>query len=360
MWSCIMKLAVFPVTKDIAALVRHSDFLQKYKSIHFISPPGLIKEGSDLSEVDFGIPTGIMITNDLPAALADSDSILLSYSEHVIDPIVYLNVTELAREKKKSILFTSELLEYLGEKYELQETDAIIDSQPEQFGDEDKLDEHLYRIPVPVVAVAGIGFNCDKFSIQMKLNSYFKTEGYKVLCFGSNALSPLAGINSFPKCAISSNLGIKQRILAFNHHVYDTALKENPDLIIIGVPGGIMECNPRLFEFWEEIPLIVFSALEVDASVISLYSYPYSNNFFEEIMKTCRYKYGFLPTVYNICNMDYDFSTESERNIFSRIPRDAFLKKIFSKIEKNKFNVLSTELVGNDEMMFRKILAELE
>ena len=58
--------------------------------------------------------------------------------------------------------------------------------------------------------------------------------------------------------------------------------------------------------------------------------------------------------------MDYDFSTESERNILSRIPRDAFMKKIFSKIEKNKFNVLSTELVGNDEIMFRKILAELE
>ena len=117
-------------------------------------------------------------------------------------------------------------------------------------------EEKLLEIPVPCVVVLGTGRRTGKFDLQLNLRNVFQQAGYSVTQFGSKEYSSLFGFDPLPQFLF--DLGSqREKILAFNHLVYETVKRDNSDVVLLGVPGGIMPINPFEFDEYGELAFLM-------------------------------------------------------------------------------------------------------
>ena len=82
-----------------------------------------------------------------------------------------------------------------------------------------------------------IAFNVD---VQMDLRDKLIESGYKLTQIGSKNYCEFLGFHSFPMFMLDHNdYSERERIIGFNKYIRMLYMLENPDLIIIGVPGGV-------------------------------------------------------------------------------------------------------------------------
>lgn len=217
------------------------------------------------------------------------------------------NILSLIKEaavQKKEIVCTRKISEY--EKLLIKDFEIKF-SLYDDFKNHN--DFEIFDIDKPIIFIVSQYDKMDKMNIEFEIRKSFLEKGYRVSQVMSRLEANLFGIKSFDNL-FEKNISNKEKILSINHCIKELEVRENSDVIIVGIPGGAMSFSRKVVEdFGEEITLITKS-ISPDCTIMSFPYYPDVYNykvFFEYMLE----KYNIYVDYFNICNKIID-SSESE------------------------------------------------
>lgn len=185
------------------------------------------------------------------------------------------------------------------------------------------------KLETPVIFVAGVTPYTEKFHVQLALRKRLLDNGYKVSQIGSKEYSGLFGLHSYP-LFMSEPMDNTKRILLFRKYVKYIEQKEQPDIIVIGIPGGIMGINRKHHFDFGMTAYMVSQAVEPDYVIMNmLYGQNYTKGQLEEINQCCKYKLNFEVDSFHLSNSFFDpASLKSEQLIFIKVGNKKYLNRI--------------------------------
>ena len=282
------KATIYPYSKDDIQLFRYTSLLGEIQPIYAVSPSGWGLCGKDATALDGGIPSGIIITEDLNSALQNSELLIIASFEEYVGyegnfsdtlktailykiPFILLSLPKTPEQQK-----ALEKAKQLGLLHWAPEQDcrSIIVTA--------KGKEHCESLKSPVTIIVGQGPYTGKFETQLGMREELIKRGCKVSQIGSRPYCELFGFHSFPSFMFSKELDETQKIIAFNHFVKQIEIKEEPDIFIVGVPGGIMPVFEKAHNNYGMLHVEVSAAVEPDSVIYNLYTNTYSTHYYEK------------------------------------------------------------------------------
>ncbi len=207
----------------------------------------------------------------------------------------------------------------------------IIDIRVEEKIDIEKLDaiSEEQKICIPVIFVVGITSYTEKFHVQLTLRKHLLDSGYKVSQIGSKQYSNIFGFHSYPSF-MSETIDNTKKILLFRKYVKCIEQQEQPDIIVIGIPGGIMGANRKHHFDFGITAYMVSHAVEPDYVIMNmLYNPNYTEEQLEEINQTCIHKFNWRIDSFHLSNSLLDpASLKSEILKFIKIGDKMYLHKV--------------------------------
>lgn len=310
------KLGVYPFNLEFSPVLRHHGLLERFFINELISPKGWGYCSKDAGICDGGGSTGVTVIEDFNAAMDSCDSVMF------IDSIFRINFEKniygkilKAIDSRKNIEIaakldagTRERLIGLCAAKGVSFTDHCRRKEKEGFiiNKGGIYPEILYKVRAPVIFVLGLTERTNKFEIQLSMREHLTAMGYKVSQVGTRPYCELLGFHSFPDFMTASSVPETQKIVLFNRYVKWIEENENPDVIIIGIPGGIMAFNDELTNRFGILAYEVSQALTPDFSILSLLLENYHQDFFDSIFNNAKYRLGFEIDCYNLANVRID------------------------------------------------------
>ncbi|MCT4625460.1 TIGR04066 family peptide maturation system protein [Halodesulfovibrio sp.] len=285
------KTLVYPFDKHFAVMLRKKNILATQCDFtELVSPAGWGLSGLDAGMVDFGSTCGIIVHADFNEALRRVDTVFFTESDHMIDKeTLILPKIKLSIEKNKNIICALELTEseckllastakengvvftYCRDNQQRNQIDLISEEQL-----------LLRTINTPVVMVLGTIEDVGKFTAQVSFAEYLQDIGYKVSVIGSRGWSHLICEHSVPSFMFDKNYHEHEKVVLFNNFVKKIELEEKPDVIIIGVPGGLIQMSQQQTNRFGITAFEMINAVPPDATFISTYCEKYTK---EHILK---------------------------------------------------------------------------
>lgn len=308
------KAMVYPYDREFASVLRHQNLICDYEITAAITPNGWGLNGKDASCVDGGQPLDIIVDNDFKNLIGKCDALILSnsvlkldFKESVYPKIMY------AVEHGKRIISTAK---FGSKEIEMIEKvcvnkDGIFVQYPlskdyENYIYADKIE--IQEIKTPVIFALGVGENTHKFEIQLSLRENLISMGYKVSQVGSRNYCELFDFHSFPKFMFSREYSETEKIKLFNNYIKNIENTENPDVIIIGLPGAIMRINNLDTYDFGVLAFEVSQAVKSDAAILSILYEDYLPTFFEKIAQEIKYKFACDVSCFNYVNSKIDWN----------------------------------------------------
>ena len=159
----------------------------------------------------------------------------------------------------------------------------------------------LYEIPVPVIFVLSLYEDLDKFALQIALRKILCEESVSVSQIGTRQYCERFGFHSFPAFMFENELTAEEKVLAFNHYVYQMVVEENTDAIIIGIPGAYTKLNLSYPMKFGILPYLVSQAIVPDYAVMcTFYAEFPDDTFWKTISQSCSYKLGFHIDIFHM------------------------------------------------------------
>jgi peptide maturation system protein (TIGR04066 family) len=307
------KTMVYPYNLKISPIVRHRDLLENHQIVSLVSPEGWGMTGKDASLADNGEKLGITIRSDFEACLDLCDTVLFCQSVHTLDYETVIKPKILkAIQLKKDIIITipleKEEVEYISQQVLSNNLNfeyyGHMNCKPDNYIGDKKV--RIYDIETPVIFVMGMGGRTNKFEIQLSLRENLLKMGYNVSQIGSRGYCELFGFHSFPDFMYSDKITESNKILLFNHFVKNIEKTESPDLIVIGIPGGIMPINDTVTNNFGILSYEVSQAVVPDLAVFGCHCEQYNKEYFTEIKKLIKYKFNSNIECFCIANSIID------------------------------------------------------
>ena len=270
--------------------------LTDYDSIFAVSPRSWGYYGKDTSAVDGGDFTGVTVTDDFETVINSCDAVLLDIDDR-LPAASYASKIELCKRLGKHMI---------SHKYACRSASCSGDEGNEQSGFEnaksvDDINKRLYTINTPVICIYGLGERCNKFDIQLSLRKLFMNEGYRVSQLGSKWYSNVCGFSSLPEFLFDDH-SYENKIFWLNSYVKRIVTDEDPDIMIIGVPGGIMPMTNHTVNHFGELSGVISMAVRPDINVLSIYASEYSDAALLNITDILKYKSGCPVEYINMAN----------------------------------------------------------
>ena len=150
---------------------------------------------------------------------------------------------------------------------ELSHLEALQDTFANSFKAQS---DSFYEVNAPVIVVAGLSPNTNKFDTQVIFRNAFVEKGYKVSSIASNSLGSIIGMHSMPLPLFSNSVSFPNKVQIFKEYIGAIDYQESPDLIIVGVPGGIMPHNNKITNYFGEFAKVITSAVQVDVAILTI------------------------------------------------------------------------------------------
>lgn len=236
-----------------------------FKAVKLISPKGW---GYQNSEVYDG-KEYIMVEDDFTSALEAVSCVWFVQDAmfKLPDELLQRCLSQ-AVEKKKKIIFTR-----YGKSYEkaISKIPRDLNITPEKETNKQEYmtgDQNYFEINVPVISVIGTSENCGKFFVQVVIKNELERMGYKVASISTRGDTEILGMHSFPDFMNDKSFHETEKILSYNYLVKQISVKEKPDVILIGIPGGAL---PYSYHKHNDFGLRLFeisSAIHSDYTVL--------------------------------------------------------------------------------------------
>jgi len=284
--SC--KIAIFPIDHQTVTFARYA-YLGEYKPIALVSPDLCVMDGSDISKLDGGKTANILLHANYHQKISECDIVYFMNSESVLDITIYKELITYAKQLNKKVIVSDKVHLLLKDSENLNKD--LISASP-----------NLLTIDAPIISVLTAGEKCGQPQTEFSLGEYFRGQGYEVLQIGTQEYSNLLGCLNLPSFLFDKTIQIQDKILMFNRFIYKAFKKEEPDVIIVGVPCPIMKYNDDILNGLGIFPFIIQSAIQSDVGIINLnyqeYSYEYLNN----LMLFCKYRLNIETKYFGVSN----------------------------------------------------------
>lgn len=349
------KVLVYPYDLEFCAVIRHKELLKDYEVAALVSPRGWGMTGKDAATADNGDELGIMVSNDFEGNLDLCDTVLFCESVRALEfESVLMPKILKALEHKKNIIMTIPLDR---EKYDLVSQKCAesgvdfkcfgVAREPENFEEIPTQSEIMYDMGTPVIFVLGMGERTNKFEVQLSLRDNIEKMGYKVSQVGTRQYCELLGFHSIPSFMYSKKISETNKIVLFNHFIKSIEMEEKPDLIIIGIPGGVMAYTNKLTNRFGVLAYEICQAVTPDSAVLACHYDEPSNDFFINLKESIRYKLGCIINCFSIANTIFDWNNSKDWSKISYLSVtskfvDENMRKFIPKGEAF-FNVLNTK-----------------
>lgn len=332
------KLLVYPFNKETCPLVRYRKMLREYELVAAVPEKGYGWEGKDVCELDGGEPTGFVLSESLSREMERCDAVFLN--------VYNQKYSEVEASEYKSIVqgFSKELL--------TPTTDIITET-----GEELQPDTKLKAITVPVIMVMGLGENCQKFDIQLGLRDTFIKAGYKVLQFGTKSYSSLFGFDAIPK---APEVPLWKKVYLYNKLFWGKCESEKPDVIVIGVPGGVMPISSVFHEMFGETALSLAFAARPDISLLSYYFTLPTQKYFDLHKKFMRFRFCAGNLFFHASNTNHILDNDMGRQSYLTLKSEAVLEKL-SQHDKSLSSQLFNSLIQQSSVeAYRNVVQKLQ
>ncbi|MCX7921472.1 MAG: TIGR04066 family peptide maturation system protein [Clostridia bacterium] len=346
-------LMVYPFDFQSSPILRHSKLLQAYNITAVITPNGWGMNGKDAGIADGGSNIGITIDRDFEGKLDSCDTVLFTEASALLDfnMFIYPKMQK-AIEAGKNIICLIDIDRAVVE--ELQEACDCKGVYFKRFSPSEDLKVYnrqntqlnmLMDIDVSVIFVLGMSERMQKFEIQVALRENLINAGYSVSQIGTRHYCEIFGFHSFPKFMYSCSIAEADKIIMFNHFLKQIERDENPDVIIVGIPGGIMPLNNKFTNNFGILAYEISNAVTPDASILSTLYDEYRPEHFEELITAIKYKLGVDIDCFNYSNIKFDWEAS---NVHSKMmyltSESSFIdgkKKNYSTLSTPVYNVLN-------------------
>lgn len=361
---------IYPYDLECCPIVRHKKIIKEYEIVALVSPRGWGMTGKDGGTADYSSKMGLVISSDFEGNLSLCDTVLFCKSDKPLDfeSIVMPKISQ-AIEAKKNIIISSsikkELFDIISRKCAQNGVDfkyfgTLIKQQ--EFQEIPHEGEFIHDIATPVIFVMGIGERTNKFEVQLSLRENIRKMGYIISQIGSREYCELLGFHSFPVFMYNKEISETNKIVLFNHYVKRIEMEENPDLIIIGVPGGIMPYNNNLTNRFGVLAYELSQAVTPDSTIFSCHYNEYLEEYFIKMVESVRSRLGCKVNCFNISNVVFDWNNSKEWRKESYISLDSEYvdKKMqdYAAYNQSIFNVLNHKDAQKMSEYIVNILAE--
>lgn len=347
---CKPKAVIYPYDNESSFLFKYNQLNVKFDAVGAVAPKGWGFTDKDIGEISGGEQIGVKVKSSFKHCCEYFDTIVIVDSYMELDfNIVYDAIIEEVKKGKNLIC-----LKKLKEKdyQSLLDICKSSDSNFEYFkGNEWAIDsstfsENLLDLKVPIIFIVGVAQRTGKFDLQLALSKEIQKYGYRVSQIGTKNFSEVFGFHSFPDFIFSSTINETIKILMFNRYVKTIELNEKPDVVIIGIPGGILPINKEFTENFGIYAYLVSQAVKPDMAILSVLYEDYLPEYFREIDNLCKYKFGYKVDCFNLSNVkfDYQLSNESGEKCYSVIDTSFINEKVkkYDIYEKPVFNALNS------------------
>ena len=300
--------AIYPYQYNLYHMFRYQDEVPYDMKVP-ISRKGFSLDGRDAKPDG---TSGIIVNSNFTEGIKDVDTVIFHSSDaDAIDKI------EIAMELGKNIVLLKPLeqkvLVQLQKKCEdrnLELHTAFIET--EQF--KDTMERELFNMEVPVILVCGMADTTNKFDIQLSIRHYMKKSGYKISQISSKRYGTFYGMHNFPVYMYDANPEY-EKILYFNHYIKQIEIKEKPDVIIIGVPGGIIPLDRKFNNQFSWLMYLISNAVSFDTAIFSMTFHSYEENFITYMNNFCKYRYGFQISQFHLSDIYHDLTDNGNMNL---------------------------------------------
>ena len=316
------RLIVYPFDNEFSPVLRYMNLLENYKITALISPKGWGLSRKDACIVDGGIFTGIEVSDDFESKLDSCDAVLFSDYCKMLDfgKSVFPKIIK-AIEHKRNIICTLPLEEHQKKQITdwCQKNGIYFKHYYMRTNPLSCINEQIIlEINTPIICAAGISERTNKFDVQLALREKFLKGGYKVSQVGSKSWCELLGFHSFPSFMYSSSILESDKIVMFNQYIKNIENKEQPDVIILGIPGGTIPFNNYLTNRFGILAYMVSQAIIPDAFIFCTLYQELKSDYYEELAKSMKYKFGFEVDAYSISNTKFDWDSYMEQPLMNK------------------------------------------
>lgn len=342
------KLAIFPFQDDIRLLLQFQRCLGEYE----ISAIATFRENVDTLN-KYKINDEILCTSDIREAIDYADELLLGDNIYRYLLNQYKFAIDYAKHCNKKIIMSIKLFKEL----QLEDTKGIEIIHNNYKEKREIQTSQFYDIPVPIIGIMGLGEDCNKFESQMLCMKVVKEMGYQVETISTNPLGHFCGMNVLPDFLFDTKISFSEKVLLFNHYVYEIYMEKQPDLFIIGFPSGIMSIGKIIMNYFAEIPLIISSAISFDIGFLNIYfTTDLQNGYFTYMRDFCEKKFNIFIDMFFMSTQHLEYDADSLEFEVLHIDED-IIKKMDSSISKTSINIINTDYV---EKIIRKKIQMLE
>lgn len=343
-----MKWLIYPYTPKSIPIIRNKSLLKCGEVVQISAPLGFGLDGKDgyiwgeekseyiiSNKIDQDVD-GIWITPEI-AYMSIDQTLTALETLPIANKIIYYSAY-LNKDDENKII---DLCNHRGAK-------EIVRQGTTSDIELSVCDNILYKLDVPVIAVAGTGSFSQKFDLQLYLRKEFLDLGYKVSQIGSRPYCEMFGFQSMPKWMFDSTYTDREKVYAFNHYLKRIELNEKPEVIIIGLPEGIIPFNEKHSQGFGLCAYEICSAIHPDYLIMSLYNGEYTQQFLDEMKNLTKYRlhveiddfyisnYVPMSTSYKKEHMVFTYSENRKKdNAFFNIndmESDRLIKKVIDKL----------------------------
>ena len=363
-------LIIYPFDIQSTPLLRNEKFLEQYNITALISPKGWGFDGKDGSCADKGENINIDVSSNFEEALELADTVLFSESYLSLDfrKMVYPKI-EKAVKSNKNIICTLDIEKEICCKLEneCRKRDKYFKNYKNdhdiQYKKYEKIKkESIYEISTPVMFIVGMGERTQKFQLQLSVREYIVKMGYKVSQIGTRHYCEMFGFHSFPQFMFGNSMSEVEKIVAFNLYVKKLEIEEQPDLIIIGIPGGLLPFNNMFTNRFGALAYEISRSIRPDVAILSTFYEDYKPEYFERLSNLIKYRFGYEIDCYNLSNVkfDWDNSRNSEVATYSMLSCEFIdkKKKHFEKLNTLVFNAFNKSDLHNASNVIIDALAK--
>ena len=322
-----LKIAIYPYSQEIDPVLNYIYFLTpQYEIVSLISPKGwgyannAISLGKSESRKNIQVLSSLDdMDNSINCIFIPEFNASEKFESDMIDniSIVLPRITKIICAqylKKDNLEKLQKLCVSTNGKCELEIKNNIKTEYDYKLEIQDE-ENYLENIPVPIIAVAGMWENVDKFYTSLALRDILLKNGYKVSQIGSRNYCEMLGFHSFPDFMITSQIDESKKVILFNRYIKQIYDVENPDVIIIGVPGAVQSLNAFHTNKFGILHYLVFKAIIVDFLIMCTFYETNGKEFFKLISESCAYKFGCPADCFHMSNHLFSSISLNESNI---------------------------------------------
>ena len=303
---------VYPYTLEFAPLLRHREMLKDIELRGLVSFEGWGLCGKDASYADGGKPLNRIVHRCFEEIDEEFNAVLFVEPNQRVDAanLIFPQMLQMAKARKhilSAVELPAELETQLIESCGQHGVDYRSYLPTRSTWSIHSTDQSVIKVNTPVIFVMGLSGRCNKFQIQLSLRDSLLKEGYRVSQIGSRNYCDCLGFHSMPGFMVEPGYTETEKILRFNRFVIDLEKDEQPDVILIGIPGGIAMMNHKLPNHFGILAYEISQAVRPDAVILSTFYDTYTPEYFERIRQLVRYRNGFEIDHFALANTRFQW-----------------------------------------------------